>query len=86
MPGEAGVCTELHRTEGHSEGVGTGAELRANRAPRTRLRGGARSRPRVDPDWLRHHGGGQGCDASQPRSISKWPRDQGRRTFSQQSQ
>lgn len=38
LPGEAGVCTELRRTEGHSEGVSTSAELRANRAPRTRLR------------------------------------------------
>lgn len=39
LPGEAGVCTELRRTEGHSEGVSASAELQANRAPRTQLWG-----------------------------------------------
>lgn len=36
LPGEAGVCTQLCHTEGHSERVSTTAELQANRTPRTR--------------------------------------------------
>lgn len=83
---EAGVCAALGCTEGHSEGVGTGAGLQADRAPGTRLQGGASSRPRIDSGWLSQHGEARAVTLLGSASISKWPRDQARRPFSWQSQ
>lgn len=90
LPGEAGVCTELCFTEGHSEGVSSSAELQANRVPEQDTR---------SEQWAGHCrsrlaellGGGRVCISplrpmgDSPTSNSKWPRDQVRRTFSQQS-
>lgn len=46
LPGEAGVCTELCFTEGHSEGLSSSAELQ------NKTLGVNSEQATADPDWL----------------------------------